>query len=156
MSYDRAAAWVKLRNRLTGDTPLVTALGGAKVFWQVAPKGTALPYITLNTAVMLSDDAFNTETTKFVFDVHIWTDLRVAGCGDLRSQLMGLVNGDWAAQSSGGATYGYHRWEPGEISTTGWYMTTCLRVDERDLSDQASAEGHDFLSFVLWISKIRA
>lgn len=152
MSYWRPGIWVLFRSWLTADTTLTNALGGAKVFLNQAPTGTAFPYITFNMSSCTMSDTFGDVGRSIVMDFHVWTDLRVSGSDTTgtRATILERIHGNF--DEPGGLTYGLHRWTPGQIPTnTGWWVNTVVCRQELDLS--TLEQGHDVYSVAFEVFK---
>lgn len=138
MSYWKPGIWDVIVDRLITDATLIASplLNGEKVYVNRAQPGITLPFITLTLASAVPDNMFTTRGREVFIDVHVWVNERTTGidAGTLRSGILERIDGDWQENADGRPTYGFDRWQPGQISTTGWYINEFLYVGDRDES----------------------
>jgi len=139
VSYWKPGIWDVIVDRLITDATLIGAslLNGEKVYVNRAPPQTTLPFITLNLASAGPDNMFETRGREVMIDLHVWVNERTTliDAGTLRAGILERIEGDWQEQSNGRPTYGFDRWQPGEIGTTDWYINEFLYVSDRDESE---------------------
>lgn len=139
MSYWRPGIWDVVVDRMITDATLIASplLNGEKVYVNNAQPGITLPFITLTMVSATPDDMFETRGRLVDIDIHVWVNERTTGidAGTLRAGILERIAGDWQEQSNGRPTYGFDRWQPGEIGTTDWFINEFICIGEHDLSE---------------------